>query len=103
MNEKWPIPFNVVNAARKLGSDIRDARRRRRLTMELVAGRAMISRATLGRIERGDAAVSMGSYAKVLFALGMLPLFRDMAGLSRDPVGQALDVERLPKRVRMKD
>lgn len=82
--------------------DIRDARRRRRLTMALVAERAMISPATLGRIERGDGGVGIGSYAAVLHALGMLPLLRDALDLSRDAVGQALNVEQLPKRVRMK-
>ena len=70
--------------------------------MALVAERAMISRATLTRIERGDGSVSMGSYAAVLHALGMLSLLRDMVDLSRDAVGQALNVEHLPKRVHMK-
>ena len=87
---------------RKVGMDIRDARRRRRWTMALVAERAMISPATLGRIERGDGGVGIGSYAAVLHALGMLPLLRDALDLSRDAVGQALNVEQLPKRVRMK-
>ena len=102
MKGKWPIPAGVAAALRKVGRDIRDARRRRRLTMALVAERAMISRATLTRIERGDGSVSMGSYAAVLHALGMLPLLREAVDLSRDEVGQALDVERLPKHVHMK-
>lgn len=102
MNGKWPLPAGVAAALQKVGRDIRDARRRRRLTMALVAGRAMVSCATLSRIERGDAGVGMGAYAGVLHALGMLTLLRDAVDLSRDAVGQALDVERLPKRVRMK-
>lgn len=102
MKGKWPIPAGVVSALRKVGMDIRNARRRRRLTMALVAERAMISPATLGRIERGDGGVGIGSYAAVLHALGMLPLLRDALDLSRDAVGQALNVEQLPKRVRMK-
>ena len=102
MKGKWPIPAGVVSALQKVGRDIRDARRRRRLTMALVAERAMISRATLTRIERGDGSVSMGSYAAVLHALGMLHLLREAVDLSRDKVGQALDVERLPKHVHMK-
>lgn len=70
--------------------------------MALVAERAMVSGATLSRIEHGDAGVGIGAYAGVLHALGMLSLLRDCVDLSRDEVGQALDVERLPKRVRMK-
>ena len=69
MKGKWPIPAGVVSALGKVGRDIRDARRRRRLTMALVAERAMISPATLGRIERGDGGVGIGSYAAVLHAL----------------------------------
>lgn len=102
MKGKWPLPAGVAAALQKVGRDIRDARRRRRLTMALVAERAMVSSATLSRIEHGDAGVGIGAYAGVLHALGMLSLLRDAVDLSRDEVGQALDVERLPKRVRMK-
>ena len=102
MNGKWPIPAGAASALAKVGRDVRDARRRRRLTMALVAERGMISRATLSRIERGDPGVGIGSYAAVLHALGMLTLLRDAFDLSRDAVGQALNVEQLPKRVRMK-
>lgn len=102
MKGKWPLPAGVTAALQKVGRDIRDARRRRRLTMALVAERAMVSSATLSRIEHGDAGVGIGAYAGVLHALGMLSLLRDCVDLSRDEVGQALDVERLPKRVRMK-
>ena len=102
MKGKWPLPAGVAAALQKVGRDIRDARRRRRLTMALVAERAMVSSATLSRIEHGDVGVGIGAYAGVLHALGMLSLLRDAVDLTRDEVGQALDVERLPKRVRMK-
>lgn len=42
---------------------------RRKLSMELVAERAGISRATLWAIERGTPSVSIGMYAAVLHAL----------------------------------
>lgn len=102
MNGKWPISANTVSTLAKVGRDIRDARRRRRLTMALVAERGMISRATLSRIERGDPGVGIGSYAMVLHALGMLSMLRDAFDLSRDAVGQALNRDQLPKRVRMR-
>ncbi|QJX02435.1 helix-turn-helix domain-containing protein [Alcanivorax sp. IO_7] len=38
---------------RKLGEDIREARLRRNLSMEIVAERAATSRATLTRLEKG--------------------------------------------------
>ena len=65
------LPIPVTRALRKLGHDIKDARRRRRLPMAIVTQRASISEPTLIRIERGDPRVAVGSYATVLFVLGM--------------------------------
>src|SRR5437763_986992 len=42
-----PLPIPARRALRKLGQDIRDARRRRRIPMELLAERARISRSSL--------------------------------------------------------
>ena len=69
--------------------------------MALVAERAMISRTTLARVERGDAGVSMGIYATVLFVLGMGARIGDLADPRTDEVGLALETERLPRRVRL--
>jgi hypothetical protein len=69
----------VHRALHKLGSDIHDARRRRRLTMAVVAERAFTSRATLQRVEEGDPSVSFGIDAAVLHALGFLDRLADLA------------------------
>jgi transcriptional regulator with XRE-family HTH domain len=95
------LPTAMTRALGKLGRDISTARRRRRLTMALVAERAMISRATLGRVERGDARVSIGIYATVLFVLGLGERLGDVADSRIDEVGRALEVEQLPRRVRL--
>lgn len=95
------LPTSVGRALRKLGHDLSAARRRRRLTMALVAERALVSRNTLARVERGDPGVSMGIYATVLFVLGIADRIGDLAESSRDPVGLALENERLPRRVRL--
>ncbi len=94
-------PLPVVRALRKLGSDLRDARRRRRIPTALLAERALISRVTLGRIENGDPGASAGSYATVLFVLGMEGRLADLADASHDIVGVSLEDERLPKRIRL--
>ena len=59
----------VRRALRKLGLDIREARRRRGLPAQIIAQRAFTSRPTLRRIEAGDHGVSIGIYAAVLQAI----------------------------------
>lgn len=101
-----PTPHHPSAAVRramsKLGEDLRDARRRRQLPMAVVADRAFTSRSTLQRVEEGDTAVSIGIYAAVLQALGLLDGLGQLADLSRDRVGQDLARVALPKRVRLK-
>ena len=70
------VPIPVARALRKLGHDIRDARRRRRIPVAILAERASIGRMTLNRIEKGDPRASLGGYATVLFALGMVETAR---------------------------
>lgn len=95
------IPIPALNSLRKLGQDIADARRRRRITMALLAERAGVLPKTLSKMEKGDPSVSMGGYAAVLFALGLIDRLRDVADAGHDEVGRALEEERLPKRVRL--
>lgn len=52
-----------------MGEQIKLARLRRNLSVELVAERANISRATLWSIEKGSPSVSIGNYAAVLHAI----------------------------------
>jgi predicted transcriptional regulator len=65
---------------RKLGHDIRDARRRRRIPAAIMSRRASVSRKTLNEFEKGELGVSLGSYATVLFVLGMVDRLADLAG-----------------------
>jgi transcriptional regulator with XRE-family HTH domain len=97
-NSKTPLP--VLAALKKLGKDIHDARRRRRISTSLMAERAMISRTTLYKIEKGDPHVSIEHYATVLFILGLNDKLRDMADVRFDVVGQSIDEENLPQRIR---
>lgn len=95
------LPIPVRRALRKLGQDIAAARKRRRITMQLMAERALTSRQTIARLERGDAGVSMGIYATVLFVLGMTDRLADLVDARVDPFVLDLDAERLPQRVRV--
>ena len=54
----------------QMGKQIKLARLRRDLPVEMVADRAGISRTTLWSVEKGSPTVAMGTYAAVLHALG---------------------------------
>jgi transcriptional regulator with XRE-family HTH domain len=94
------IPLPVRRDLKKLGADISAARRRRGITAALLSERAFIDRKSLARVERGEAGVSMGIYASVLFALGLADRLANVADIAHDPLGRALADEQLPKRVR---
>ncbi|HAE02727.1 MAG TPA: hypothetical protein DCG04_15030 [Rhodospirillaceae bacterium] len=93
------MPFPVLRALRKLGSDIKDARLRRRIPTKLMAERASISRTTLNKIEKGEPGVALGLYATVLFVLGMHQRLADLADVTQDKTGLELEDERLPQRI----
>ena len=95
-------PAAVRRTLRKLGADIHDARRRRKLPMAVVAERAFTSRSTLQKVEAGDANVSIGIYASVLQALGLLEGLSQIADIGNDSVGQALASADVPKHVHLK-
>jgi len=79
-------PLEVRRALQKLGDDIYDARKRRKLTAKVVAERTFTTAKTLFRVEAGDYRVSISIYASVLHALGMIHHLADVADASRDEV-----------------
>ncbi|PUE23991.1 hypothetical protein B9Z39_14615 [Limnohabitans sp. JirII-29] len=73
---------------RELGLRLREARLRRRLSVSQVAERTEVSRPTLNKVEKGDPAVTLGTYLRVLAVLG---LEKDLALIAaQDPVGRRL-------------
>ncbi|MEZ4753744.1 MAG: hypothetical protein R3A13_05465 [Bdellovibrionota bacterium] len=99
-NKRSSLSLPLARALKKFGSDLCDARRRRRLSVSIMAERASISRMTLNKIEKGDPGVSFGSYAKVLFVLGLSDRLSDLIDVQRDKFGLELLDEDLPKRIR---
>ena len=65
-----------------MGEQIKMARLRRKLSVELVAQRAGISRATLWSVEKGSSSVAMGIYASVLHALNNMD--KDLLMIAKD-------------------
>ncbi len=78
----------------EMGENIKLARLRRKLTTEQIAERAGISRSTLWQVEKGLPSVALGTYAQVLFVLG---LEKDLQLIAKDDVlGRKLqDIELL--------
>lgn len=63
----------------QLGENIKLARKRRKLTTAQVSERAGIHRATLYRIEKGDATVAIGLYFNVFRVLNLQDDFLKLA------------------------
>lgn len=66
----------------QMGEQIKLARLRRKLSAELVAERAGVSRATLWSIEKGTPTVAIGMYAAVLHSLNNLD--KDLLLIAKD-------------------
>ena len=79
---------------------LQNARLRRKLSAELVAERAGISRATLVSIEKGASSVAIGCYAAVLHALNYMD--KDLLLIAKDDeLGRKLQDLDLPVRKRV--
>jgi len=96
------LPARLRRGLRKLGEDIGIARRKRRLTVAMMAERVGVAKSTYLRAEKGDPRVSLGVYAMVLFVHGFGDALADLIDPRRDSQGLLLDVERMPKRIRLK-
>lgn len=83
----------------QMGEQIKLARLRRKLSAQLIAERAGISRQTLNAIEKGSSTVAIGSYAAVLHALNNLD--NDFLLVAKDDeFGRKLQDLELPTRKR---
>lgn len=84
---------------KQMGENISLARKRRKLTMEMVAQRADTTRLTVSNIEKGSPSVAIGHYINVLAVLNQENDFLKVA--AEDELGRKLaDIELMSKRVR---
>ena len=93
---KRPLLPKQERTLQEMGNQIRLARLRRNITSQEMAQRTSLGRNTIVKIETGDESVAMGSYFRVLIALGFDP---DILALAKDDVlGRKLqDAKLLPK------
>jgi transcriptional regulator with XRE-family HTH domain len=94
------LPSKLRRGLKKFGEDIGVARRKRRLTVAMMAERVGVAQSTYLRAEHGDPKVAFGVYAMVLFVLGFGDAMADLIDPRKDDQGLLLDVERMPKRIR---
>lgn len=64
------MPPAATAALRKLGADLTTARKRRKQSLRAWAARLDVSVPTLMKMEKGDAAVSIGVYITALWIIG---------------------------------
>jgi transcriptional regulator with XRE-family HTH domain len=94
---KPPLLPRLSRLLRGYGENLKLARLRRKYSAETVAQRAGITRKTLSKVEKGDSAVALGIYARVM---QVLRLEEDLAKLAIDDLlGRKLqDTGLSPKR-----
>jgi len=94
--------YIVIQALKKLGGDLKNARRRRRIKTELMAERLGVTRATLERMEKGEPTVNIGTYLTAIYSLdpNKLNEFVNVFAGEKDLLGQTLADRELPQRIR---
>ncbi len=77
---------------KQMGYQIRMVRQRRKLSVNLIAERAGVSRQSVWAVEKGSPSVVMGTYLKVLHAVGF---DKDLLKVcADDPLGKFLQDQR---------
>ncbi len=87
------LPSTLVTRLQSLGHRLRQARYRRRMTQEDLAGRVGITTTTLAKLEAGNPTVSFATALMVLAELDMAGDIDNLAAV--DPVGQSIQDESL--------
>ena len=94
------LPFQVEETLRQVGTNLRTARVRRRLTLEDVASKINVRRALVADAESGKASTGVAVYLALLWAYDLLDDAAALASPTRDKVGLALASAEQRQRVR---
>jgi hypothetical protein len=70
------------------------------MTVADLAVRAGTSPSSIGRLEKGDPGVAIGTLADVLVVMGLVERLADLIDVRKDDLGLALAAEHLPRRGR---
>jgi transcriptional regulator with XRE-family HTH domain len=91
--------YQVQTALRRLGRDIRVARKKRRMSVADFCERLGVTDKTLAKLETGDGGVRLETLAMALMVLGELHRLGEMLDPAKDDTGLVLDQARLPERI----
>jgi transcriptional regulator with XRE-family HTH domain len=83
-------PYPVEHALKKVGSNLRIARLRRKLTIQEVAEKIGAGPRAIRAAENGKPSTLIAVYAALLWAYGLLSPFEDLANPADDQEGLAL-------------
>lgn len=83
-------PYQVEQAVKRLGENLRTARIRRKLTIEEVAEKIGAGRRAVMDAEKGKASTATGIYAGLLWAYDLLGPLGDLADPAKDEQGLTL-------------
>jgi transcriptional regulator with XRE-family HTH domain len=78
------LPAAVRALMRELGANLQIARKRRKESIRIWAGRIGVSEPTLARMERGDPGVAFGTYATALWLIGRAQAIPELAAPQLD-------------------
>jgi DNA-binding XRE family transcriptional regulator len=93
-------PYQVEQALKNLGANLRTARLRRNLTAAEVAQKVGTSRFTVADAEKGKPSTSVAVYTALLWAYGLIDRVAELADPSKDEEGMRLALAREPARAR---
>lgn len=93
-------PFQVEQALRKLGSNLRTARLRRDLTIQQAAEKIGTGPRAVSDAERGKPSTGIAVYTALLWVYDLLGAFEDLANPLKDEQGLALASRRDRTRAR---
>ena len=100
MSNLVQLPAAAIKALAITGEAVKFARRRRRQTAADLAMRLGVSLPTFRKLERGDPSVSLGTFVMALWLLDLIENFTQAVNPAQDKTGLALEMARMPKRIR---
>lgn len=87
-------PYQVEQALKVLGANLRTARLRRNLSLEEVAEKIGVGRHAVAAAEKGKPSTGAAIYAAILWTLGLVDQLADVAAPERDEEGKTLALAR---------